>query len=63
MSHDVEVALNDAEYLELLNNLAHLSDLSFGKTPSRHGYSISSHDVEDSLAVLEANIVSTYVLL
>jgi hypothetical protein len=63
VSDNVDEALNDSEYLELLNNLAHLPDLSVGKTPSQHGYPISSHSIQDSLAVLEANIVSTYVLL
>jgi hypothetical protein len=62
-SDDVEEALNDSEYLELLNNLAHLPDLSIGKPPSQHGYSISSHSIQDSMAVLETNIVSTYVIV
>jgi hypothetical protein len=63
MSDSVEEALNDSEYLELLNNLAHLSDQSVSKTPSQHGYFISSHNIQENLVVLEAGIVSTYVIL
>jgi hypothetical protein len=63
MSDNVEEALNDSEYLELINNLARLPDLSVSKTSSRHGDSVNSHNIQDSLAILEANIVSTYVLL
>jgi hypothetical protein len=63
MSDNVEEALNDSEYLELLNNLARLPNLSVSKTPSQHGYAVSSHNVQDSLVVLEASIVSTYALL
>lgn len=58
MSDNVEEALNDSEYLELLNNLARLPDLSVSKTPSQHGYSISSHNIQDGLVVLEAGIMS-----
>lgn len=61
MSDDVEEALSDSEYLELLNNLAHLPDLSVSKTPSLHGHTISSHNIQDNFVDLEAGIVSIYV--
>jgi hypothetical protein len=63
MSDNVEEALNDSEYLELLNKLAHLTDQSDSKAPSRHGYSVSNRNIQDNLVVLEAGIVSIYVLL
>jgi hypothetical protein len=63
MKDNVQEALSDSEYLQLLNNLAQSPDMSTGKTLSQCGDSSSSNDIQDSLDVLEANFVSTFVFL
>jgi hypothetical protein len=63
MKDNVEEALSDSEYLQLINNLAEPPDPSAGKTLSQHGDSSSNHDIQDSLDVLEANFVSTFMFL
>jgi hypothetical protein len=63
LKDNVEEALGDSEYLQLINKLAHPPDMSTGKTLSQHGDSSSSHDIQDSLDVPEANFVSTFMFL
>jgi hypothetical protein len=62
MKNSVEEALSDSQYLQLIKKLVHSPDLSVSKT-SQHGDSSSSPIVQDSLDILEAGIVSTFMLL
>lgn len=63
LKDNVEEALSDSEYLQLLDSLAHPQDLTVYKTSSQHGDLSSSNNIQSSVEILEANIVSTYVLL
>jgi len=62
---NVEEALSDLEYLQLIDSLAHPPDLTVHKTSCQDSELSNSNNIQRSLEILEANIVSThtYVLL
>jgi len=63
LKDNVEEALNDLEYLQLINSLAHPPDLTVRKTSCQDSELSNSNNIQRSLEILEASVVSTYVLL
>ena len=63
LKDSVEEALSDLEYLQLIDSLAHPPDLTVRKTSCQDSDLSNSNNIQRSLEILEANIVSTYVLL
>jgi hypothetical protein len=59
----VEEALSDLEYLQLIDSLAHPPYLVVHKTTWQDADLSNSYNIQTNLEILEANIVSTYVLL
>jgi len=63
LKDNVEEALIDLEYLQLIDSLAHPPDLTVLKA-SYHDSELShSNNIQRNLEILEANTVSTCVLL
>lgn len=63
LKDNVEEAVSDLEYLQLIDSLAHPPDLTVYKTLYQDSELTNSNNIQRSLEILEANIVSTYVLL
>lgn len=59
----VEEALSDLEYLELIDSLAHPPYLTVHKTTWQDADLSNSYNIQRNLEILEANTVSTNVLL
>jgi hypothetical protein len=63
LKDSVEEALSDLEYLQLIDSLAHPPYLTVHKISWQDADLSNNYDIQRSLEILEANIVSTYVLL
>ncbi|KAJ4447227.1 hypothetical protein ANN_09230 [Periplaneta americana] len=58
MRDNVEEAVNDSEYLQLIQYLAELPEQSVSKSSFHHGDSSSSNNIQNTVDILEANIMS-----
>jgi hypothetical protein len=63
LNDGVEEALSDLEYLQLIDSLTHPPYLTVHKTTWQDADYSSSYNIQRNLEILEANTVSTNVLL
>jgi len=59
LKDNVEEALSDLEYLQLIDSLVNPPDLTVHKTSCQDSELSNSNNTQRSLEILEANIVST----